>query len=91
MGHTRGTACARSIPAARETQGPSPTDIQGLLPCRPEEALLVRRDSRLLSISRVRGTAVITQYYLWNQKNAALVQNVEYQRPAQTFCAVAAR
>jgi hypothetical protein len=66
-------------------------EIQGMLPCRPEEALLVRRDSRLLSISRMRGTAVITQYYVWNQKNAALIPSGEYQRPAQTFCAVAAR
>jgi hypothetical protein len=35
----------------------------------------------------VRGSAVVTQYYVWNQKNAALVQNGEYQRTSQTFCA----
>jgi hypothetical protein len=65
--------------------------IQGTLPCRADEALVFRRDSRLLRLTRVRGTAVVTQYYVWNQKNAALVQNGEYQRTSQTFCAVAAR
>jgi len=68
-----------------------PAEIQGTLPCRPDEALLFRRDSRLLSITRMRGTAVVTQYYVWNQDTAALVQRAEYQRPAQSFCAVAAR
>jgi hypothetical protein len=66
-------------------------EIPGPLPCRPDEALLFRRDSRLMSVSRVRGTSVVTQYYVWNQKNAALVQSTEYQRTSQTFCAVAAR
>ena len=66
-------------------------EIQGPLPCRPDEALLFRRDSRLLSISRVRGAAVVTQYYVWNQNNAQLAQGGEYQRTSQTFCGVAAR
>jgi hypothetical protein len=69
---------------------PAAAEIQGL-PCRADEALLTRRDSRLMSVSRVRGTMVVTQYYVWNQKAAALVQNAEYQRTPQTFCAVAAR
>jgi len=74
-------------------QGPqgAPAETEGTLPCRAEEALLFRRDSRLLSVTRVRGAAVVTQYYVWNQKNAALVQSGEYQRTSQTFCAVAAR
>ena len=63
----------------------------GTLPCRADEALLFRRDSRLLSVTRVRGAAVVTQYYVWNQKDAALVHSGEYQRTSQTFCAVAAR
>ena len=67
------------------------TEIQGELPCRNDEALLFRRGSRLLSITRTRGAAVVTQYYVWNEKNAALVLNGEYQRASQTFCAVAAR
>jgi hypothetical protein len=69
----------------------APAEIQGTLPCRPDEAVLFRRDSRLLSITRMRGASIITQYYVWNQKNAVLVQNGEYQRTSQTFCAVAAR
>jgi hypothetical protein len=65
-------------------------ETQGL-PCRGDEAVLFRRDSRLMSLSRVRGAAVVTQYYVWNQKSAALVRSIEYQRTSQTFCAVAAR
>jgi hypothetical protein len=61
--------------------------IQGALPCRADEALLFRRDSRLLNVTRARGPAVVTQYYVWNQKNAALVQSGEYQRTSRTFCA----
>jgi hypothetical protein len=61
--------------------------IQETLPCRADEALVFRRDSRLLSLTRMRGSAVVTQYYVWNQKNAALVQSGEYQRTSQTFCA----
>jgi hypothetical protein len=68
----------------------SPGDIQGTLPCRTEEALLIRRDSRLLSVTRTRGAAVVTQYYVWNPKNAALVLCAEYQRGAQAFCSIAA-
>jgi hypothetical protein len=65
--------------------------MQAALPCRPEEALLFRRDSRLLIMTRVRGTTVVTQYFVWNQNNAALLPSGEYQRTSQTFCAVAAR
>jgi hypothetical protein len=77
--------------AAITSKMPAALAIQGTLPCRADEALVFRRDSRLLRLTRVRGTAVVTQYYVWNQKNAALVQNGEYQRTSQTFCAVAAR
>lgn len=66
-------------------------EIQGTLPCRADEAVLFRRDSRLLSVSRMQGAAVVTQYYVWDQRNAALAQRAEYQRTSQTFCAVAAR
>jgi len=68
-----------------------PAEIQGALPCRSDEAVLFRRDSRLLSITRMRGANVVTQYYVWNEKNASLVQNGEYKRTSQRFCAVAAR
>jgi hypothetical protein len=65
-------------------------EIQGPLPCRTDEALLFRRDSRLLSVTRSRGAAVVTQYFVWNQKNAALVQSGEYQLTSRTFCSIAA-
>jgi hypothetical protein len=93
-----GTACGRLVlvdwrsgqvlePSARGV----PAEIQGSLPCRPDEAVLFRRDSRLLSITRMRGAIVVTQYYVWNQQNASLLQNGEYQRTSLAFCAVAAR
>jgi hypothetical protein len=65
-------------------------EIQGSLPCRTDESLLFRRDSRLLTVTRTRGAAVVTQYFVWNQKNAALVQSGEYQRTSQAFCSIAA-
>jgi hypothetical protein len=65
-------------------------ELQGSLPCRTDEALSFRRDSRLLSVTRTRGAAVVTQYFVWNQKNAALAQSGEYQRNLQTFCSIAA-
>lgn len=67
------------------------SETQPTLPCRPEEALLFRRDSRLLMVTRVRGAAVVTQYFVWNQNSAALLSSGEYHRTSQTFCAVAAR
>jgi hypothetical protein len=70
-------------PGARE-------ESQGALPCRTEEALQFRRDSRLLSVTRLQGTAVVTQYYVWNQNGAAPLSGGEYRRSSQAFCAVAA-
>jgi hypothetical protein len=66
-------------------------EISATLPCRGDEALLFRRDSRLLSITRTRGAAVVTQYFVWNPQTGALSQSGEYQLTAQAFCAVAAR
>ncbi len=59
------------------------------LPCRAEEALLFRPDSRLLSVTRVHGASIVTQYYVWNPKGAP-TRAGEYQRSSQAFCAVAA-
>ena len=89
-----GLACGRLVLVdwrSRAVQELAPQDagasIPGTLPCRADEALAFRRDSRLLSLTRARGAAVVTQYYLWNQKSAALVQSGEYRRTTQTFCA----
>jgi hypothetical protein len=93
-----GAACSRLVLVdwqSGQVQEPAPlgvpAEIQGTLPCRPDEAVRYRRDSRLLSITRIRGAGVVTQYYVWNPKNAVLVQNGEIQRTSQTFCGVAAR
>jgi hypothetical protein len=89
-----GPACGRLVLVdwrSGQIQEPAPlAEIQGTLPCRLGEAVLFRRDSRLMSISRARGTVVVTQYYVWNQKNSALVPSGEYHRTSPTFCAVAA-
>jgi hypothetical protein len=61
-------------------------DFAGTLPCRHEEALQFRRDSRLLSITYTRGAAVVTQYFVWNPQTGALAQSGEYQLTAQAFC-----
>jgi hypothetical protein len=93
-----GAACSRLVLVdwqSGQVQEPAPqgvpAEIQGTLPCRSDEAVLYRRDSRLLSITRSRGAGVVTQYYVWNPKSAVLVQNGEIQRTSQTFCGVAAR
>jgi hypothetical protein len=92
-----GVACARVMLADWRSGkiqefAPRPrAEARDVLPCRPEETLLVRRDSRLLSVTRMRGAAVVTQYFVWNPNSAALVQSGEYQRTSQTFCAFAAR
>jgi hypothetical protein len=90
-----GPACSRLVLVdwrSGQIQEPAPlAEIQGTLPCRPGEAVLFRRDSRLMSISRTRGATVVTQYFVWNQKNGSLAQSGEYQRTSPTFCAVAAR
>jgi hypothetical protein len=93
-----GAACSRLVLVdwqSGQVQEPAPqgmpAEIQGALPCRPDEALLYRRDSRLLSITRIRGTGVVTQYYVWNPKSAVLVRNGEIQRTSLAFCGLAAR
>jgi hypothetical protein len=92
-----GAACGRLVlidwrnGAVQElSAGHAPGDIQGTLPCRSEDALLIRPDSRLLSITRMRNAAVVTQYYVWNPKNSTLLLSAEYQRTPQAFCSIAA-
>jgi hypothetical protein len=62
--------------------------IDETLPCRGDEAVLFRRDSRLLSVTRAQGGGIVTAYYLWKPENAALVFTTEYRRSERQFCAV---
>src|SRR5579863_6385945 len=92
-----GAACGRVLlidwrsGAVQELPPPGSRDeSQGPLPCRIDEALQFRRDSRLLSLTRAEGGVVVTQYYVWNQNSAAPLRGGDYRRPSQAFCAVAA-
>jgi hypothetical protein len=90
-----GAACTRLVLVdwrRGALQEPQPlTDIRGTLPCRADQALVFRRDSRLLSITRMRGAAVVTDYYVWNPTDATLGLDAEYEFSARNFCAAAAR
>jgi hypothetical protein len=67
---------------------PAVSEIQGSLPCRAEEAVMFRRDSRLISVTRTRADAIVTQYFVWKPETGTLVPAAEYQRTMQQFCAV---
>ncbi len=62
--------------------------IDAALPCRTSEAVLFRRDSRLLSVTRRRGGGIVTQYYLWSGRAASLALLAEYPRKESEFCAI---
>ena len=64
--------------------------INEKLPCRSDEAVLFRRDSRLLSVTRTQGNGIVTEYYLWKPETEALVLATEYHRSERQFCAVLA-
>lgn len=90
-----GTACAHLVLVdwhrGAIQEPPALAEIHGTLPCRVDETLLVRRDSRLLSITRARGAAVLTQYYVWNPTDATLALNAQYEFSARAFCAATAQ
>jgi hypothetical protein len=65
-------------------------EMRQSLPCRTEESLQFRLDSRLLSVTQARGASIVTQYYVWHQKGAAPMRGGIYQRSSQAFCAFAA-
>lgn len=64
------------------------SSIDANLPCRGDEAVQFRRDSRLLSVTRAQGNGIVTEYYLWKPENDALVLTTEYRRSERQFCAV---
>ncbi len=59
------------------------------LPCRSEDALLFRRDSRLLSATQLRGDALVTRYFVWKPDIAQLAPVAEYPRKPRRNCAPA--
>jgi hypothetical protein len=63
-------------------------EIQGTLPCRADELVQFRRDSRLLSVSQTRADHIVTQYFLWKPDTEALVLAAEFHRTEQQFCAL---
>jgi hypothetical protein len=67
---------------------PALAQVPRNLPCRGDETILYRRDSRLLSLTRVHNADVVTQYFLWKPDSGTLVQTAEYQRPAERFCSL---
>ncbi len=63
-----------------------PGDIRGSLPCRPEDAVLFRRDSRLLSITSVTADGLLTRYFLWKPDTGTLALTAQFQRSVPQFC-----
>ncbi len=58
------------------------------LPCRGDEAILFRRDSRLLSVTRKRNGGIATQYFVWKPDASVLIQTAEYQRSTERYCSL---
>ncbi len=58
------------------------------LPCRTSEAVLFRRNSRLLSVTRMRGRVIATQYFLWDPTAASLRLLAVYPRKPSEYCAI---
>lgn len=58
------------------------------LPCRGDETILFRRDSRLLSVTRKRIGGIATQYFVWKADASALIQTAEYQRSIERYCSL---
>lgn len=73
--------------SGRLTEPAAIGEIRGPLPCRPDEAVLFRRDSRLVGVTSARGEALVTQYFVWKPEGATLAPLGEYPRSLQGFCA----
>jgi hypothetical protein len=63
-----------------------PGEVRGSLPCRPEDAVRFRRDSRLLSITSVHEDGLRTRYFVWKPDSGTLALMAQFQRSAQQFC-----
>ena len=67
---------------------PQLSQITQDLPCRGDETILFRRDSRLLSVTRKRNGGIATQYFVWKTDASALIQTAEYQRSIERYCSL---
>jgi hypothetical protein len=56
------------------------------LPCRSDRELVFRDDSRLLEHTHRDGTAVITDYLLWDVAQRSFTQLAQYRRSVERFC-----
>jgi hypothetical protein len=86
-----GSACERLLlldwHSGRISLLPAPAEIRGPLPCRADEAIMFRRDSRLLGIHSLHADGVLTQYYVLKPDTGTLLPAAEYQRTPESFCA----
>lgn len=87
-----GTHCLRVLlldwHGGRVIEPPPLAAVDDDLPCRTNEAVLFRRDSRLFSVTRMRGGLIATQYFLWDPTSASLSLLVVYPRKESEFCAI---
>jgi hypothetical protein len=60
--------------------------VPATLPCRPDDRLAFREDSRLLEFTRLQGESVVTDYLLWDAERGALNPLAQYRRSAARFC-----
>ena len=58
------------------------------LPCRADDRLAFREDSRLLELTRPQGETVVTDYLLWDIERRAFNPLAQYRRSTARFCGV---
>lgn len=60
--------------------------VRSTLPCRQDDRLAFREDSRLLEFTRAQGEAVVTDYLLWDLERGSFSPLAQYRRSAARFC-----
>ncbi|HEU4529778.1 MAG TPA: hypothetical protein VFR59_01285, partial [Steroidobacteraceae bacterium] len=60
--------------------------VRSTLPCRQDDRLAFREDSRLLEFTRGQGEAVVTDYLLWDLERGSFSPLAQYRRSAARFC-----
>ena len=87
-GSARGRILLVDWQSGKAVAPPALAGIDETLPCRSADAVQFRRDSRLLSVTRMRAGRIVTQYYLWEPETASVALIAEYRRRRREFCAV---